>query len=305
MKSVAAFTFATSSSTMPTPRDASGRPPVGTSGKKPPFRGVLNSPQIALNGTVDLKSAAEQLGVHYQTAYRWVRDGSLIAMKVDGAYEVDPAEIKRMAAQRATPVPPPRVARVRNWSIHLTRLYDALITGDERTARVLVERLRDGGIESVEICTQMIAPAMRRIGDRWARGEVSLAEEHRASAISTALLATISVHLRGRPRGVAVVTTVPGEAHALPSMMASLALRADRWQVHYLGTQVPYDQLVELARQVKATLVVLSVADTRLHAETRRWAERVEEDLGVACLVGRPGASLRDLCHAAKCARAA
>jgi len=256
-------------------------------------------------GAVDLKTAAEQLGVHYQTAYRWVRDGSLNAMKVDGAYDVDPAEIERMAAVRSMPVPPPQVARVRNWSLYLSRLYDTLVIGDERAARVLVERLRDGGIDPVEICSQMIAPAMRRIGERWARGQVSLAEEHRASTICTALLATISVHPRGRPRGVAVVTTVPGEGHALPGMMASLALRADRWQVHHLGTQVPYDQLVELVERVRASLVVLSVTDSRVQGETRRYAERIEDEVGVPALVGRSGATLNELLQAAKLARAA
>lgn len=254
---------------------------------------------------MDLKTAAERLGVHYQTAYRWVRDGTLGAAKVEGSYRVDPVEIERLLAQRSTPVPPPRVARVRSWSLHLTRLYDALLSGDERTARVVVERLRDGGIDPVEICAQLIAPALRRIGEQWGHGKVSIAEEHRASAICTSLLATISVHPRGRPRGVAVVTTVPGEGHALPGMMASLTLRAERWQVHQLGTQVPYDQLTALVRRERAGLVVLSVADTRYQRESRRYAERIEDELGVAALVGRPGATLVDLREAAKLSRAA
>jgi excisionase family DNA binding protein len=35
---------------------------------------------------VDLQTAAARLGVHYQTAYRWVRDGSLPAMKRGTTY---------------------------------------------------------------------------------------------------------------------------------------------------------------------------------------------------------------------------
>jgi excisionase family DNA binding protein len=50
---------------------------------------------------VNLKTAAQQLGVHYQTAYRWVRSGQLVAVKVGAGYEVSEAAIARLRAQRA------------------------------------------------------------------------------------------------------------------------------------------------------------------------------------------------------------
>jgi excisionase family DNA binding protein len=50
---------------------------------------------------VNLKSAARQLGVHYQTAYRWVRSGQLVAVKVGAGYEVSDAALTRFEAQRS------------------------------------------------------------------------------------------------------------------------------------------------------------------------------------------------------------
>lgn len=255
---------------------------------------------MALNGRVDLKTAAEQLGVHYQTAYRWVRDGSLTAVKVGTSYQVDPDEIARLERERQTPAPPPRVSRVRSWAIHVGRLYDALLDGDERSARQVVDRLHDGGISTMELCEHLITPALRKVGEGWARDRVSLAEEHRASAICTGLLARISVYPRGRPRGTVVVTTVPGEAHELPGMMASMALRAQRWQVHHLGTQVPYDQLASLVRRERATLVVLTVTLGRVLPDSRSYRARIEDEVGVPALVGRPGASLTELVDSAR-----
>jgi excisionase family DNA binding protein len=257
---------------------------------------------MALNGTVDLRTAAEQLGVHYQTAYRWVREGSLSAVKVGIAYEVEPEAVDECLARRAEPVPPPPRSRVRSWGLHVDRLYDALVLGDELTGKQLVDRLHDSGTETVEMCDRLFAPALRRIGDGWAKGRLSLADEHRASAICARLLARVSVHPRGRPRGVAVVTTAPGEGHDLPGMMASMALRADRWQVHHLGTQVPYDQLAALAKREGARLVVLSVTDSAaaVAREAARYAERVEGELHVRALVGRPGATLDELLQQAK-----
>jgi PAS domain S-box/DNA binding domain, excisionase family len=49
---------------------------------------------------VNLKEAAQRLGVHYQTAYQWVRAGQLVAVRVGGRYEVSPAAIARFEAGR-------------------------------------------------------------------------------------------------------------------------------------------------------------------------------------------------------------
>ncbi len=49
---------------------------------------------------MNLKEAAHNLGVHYQTAYKWVRAGELVAIRVGGRYEVSPAAIQRFQAAR-------------------------------------------------------------------------------------------------------------------------------------------------------------------------------------------------------------
>ena len=50
---------------------------------------------------VNLKTAARRLGVHYQTAYRWVRSGQLVAVKVGSGYEISEAALDRFETQRA------------------------------------------------------------------------------------------------------------------------------------------------------------------------------------------------------------
>ena len=37
---------------------------------------------------MNLKTAASKLSVHYQTAYKLVRSGSLAAVKIGGTYEI-------------------------------------------------------------------------------------------------------------------------------------------------------------------------------------------------------------------------
>ena len=61
---------------------------------------------------MNLKTAARRLGVHYQTAYRWVRSGELVAVKIGAGYEISEAALERFEAQRAAmeriPAPPDR-----------------------------------------------------------------------------------------------------------------------------------------------------------------------------------------------------
>ena len=164
-----------------------------------------------LTGEVELHEAALRLGVHYQTAYKWVRNGSLAAVKRGSAYEIDAAEVERRRAARDAPTPPPRVTSVRDWSQQVGRLSEALASGDELAARAIVDRLSEGGIGPLVMMTELFTPVLRHIGEAWVAGDMTIAEEHRASAICERLLARIAVHPRGRPRGVAVVATPPAD----------------------------------------------------------------------------------------------
>ena len=248
---------------------------------------------------MDLDEAAARLGVHYQTAYRWLRQGTLRAVKVRGAYDVAEAEVARLVRARDAPAPPPERAEIRSWTAQARRLAAAVLAGDERTARTLATTLSARGVPAADIADLLVAPVMAEVGQRWADGAIGIATEHRATAICERLVALLTPLPRGRPRGTAVVATPAGDVHSLPGAMAAAALRDDRWQVHHLGAGVPPEGIVELVRSVDASLVVLSVTMPRRVVSTRAIAAELEPD-GRRVLVGAPGAQLRDLVAAAR-----
>lgn len=108
---------------------------------------------------MNLKTAALRLGVHYQTVYRWVRSGQLVAVKVGAGYEVSEAAVERLQAQRAatgrTPdagaASTPRAvdgAGSVDDALHVLDLMVDAVTLDstavgERAARVIAEHLGD------------------------------------------------------------------------------------------------------------------------------------------------------------------
>ena len=160
---------------------------------------------------MQLREAAETLGVHYQTAYGWVREGVLPARKVGRGYEVSDEDVRALRARRDLGREPAREVRVRDWPAQASRLYEAIAGGEETQARAGLERLA-GSVPLADLCQRVIGPALRRVGDDWAAGRVSIAQEHRASAICERLIAVHARQPAGRPRGIAVVTHAAGRA---------------------------------------------------------------------------------------------
>jgi MerR family transcriptional regulator, light-induced transcriptional regulator len=245
---------------------------------------------------MQLRDAADMLGVHYQTAYGWVRQGRLPARKTPRGYEVSEDDVRELLARRTIGVEPPQEIRVRDWAEQAYRLYVALVAGDETWAGQDFARLAAGAQRSV-LCDQIIAPALRRVGTSWAAGELSIAAEHRATAICERLIAAQVLHQpQGRPRGVALTTTPPGERHAITAMMAAACLREDHWQVHHLGADLPTAEVISLATETGASLIVLSSATAESVRLAAREAREIRAQLPqVRVLTGRPGDTLTNL----------
>ena len=252
-----------------------------------------------------LRDAARALGVHYQTAYGWVRQGVLPARKIGRGYEVSAEDVGALSARRAAGAPPRREVRVRDWGAQADLLFEAIVSGSETAARARLERVADG-VPFIDLCERVVGPALRRIGDEWASGAVTIGAEHRATAICEQLLGPLSARQPpGRPRGVAVAATPKGERHALPALMAAGCLREDHWQVHYLGSDLPAEEVERIAVDTGARLVVLSSSA----AETARRATAQSGRLaaarpGLRVLAGRPGDSLYRLVQLARNAAA-
>jgi methanogenic corrinoid protein MtbC1 len=107
---------------------------------------------------------------------------------------------------------------------------------------------------------EIVAPVLREIGERWADGQVSVGQEHLFSEAVRAQLERLLADARGSVRGVAVLACAPGEQHELGLLMLAVLLRADGWQVAYLGADTPSGDATALAETLSAQLVGISVS---------------------------------------------
>jgi excisionase family DNA binding protein len=249
---------------------------------------------------LDLQGAADALGVHYQTAYRWVRSGRLPARLVAGQYRVGRADLERVDDQRRKPIAP-RPPSGRRLHHQVERMYEALLNGDEAEARRICQRLVGDGTQVVAVVETVLAPALRRIGSGWHDGEVPIWAEHRASKIAESVLAQVSVNPRGRRRGVVAVAAISGDHHSLPTTMATVALREANWHVHQLGADTPPDELLRFCIENAVDVAVLSVTNPA----SAELAEETAGDLraaGIPSVVGGPGRTLDELLAAVRTA---
>ena len=137
----------------------------------------------------------------------------------------------------------------------------ALLSGDEVGAEQAVRDAMDSGISTAEIDDAIIAPAMWLIGDLWERGEITVADEHIATEISTRVLALqreaerLAVS-RGGHR--IMLATPEGEQHVVALRMVHNLLREAGYDVLMLGTDVPPGDLAASAARYEPDVVCLS-----------------------------------------------
>jgi methanogenic corrinoid protein MtbC1 len=160
----------------------------------------------------------------------------------------------------------------------------ALLARDPRQARALVDDLVHRGAAVIDVYESVLAAALREIGELWCLDEISVAQEHFATAVTSELMATLAPDRRLAPTGgrLAIVGGSPDELHALGARMVGDVLERAGWEVLALGAATPADALVELVDEERPDLVALSTA-------TVGRLPGVEEVLGrLAALDPRP-----------------
>jgi len=208
---------------------------------------------------VTLQEAADRLGVHYMTAYRYVRLGLLPATKEGASWRVAADDLDRMAAGdagaskgrgRQDPAP---------WAERLER---RLTAGDEVGAWGVVEAALTAGADARTVYLDLLVPALRAIGDAWAEGRIDVSVEHRASAVALRLVGRLGPRFvrRGMSRGSVVLAASPGDQHALPVALAADLVRGAGFDVEDLGADLPLPSLVDaVGRTQRLVAVGLSV----------------------------------------------
>jgi MerR family transcriptional regulator, light-induced transcriptional regulator len=156
------------------------------------------------------------------------------------------------AALDANPgVPPGDVRKA------LRVLRESLEGFDDGSADRALERLL-GVFTPGAVLRDVVLPYLRDLGDRWACGEATIAQEHFASGFLEGWMRTMGRAWSGRGAHRAVLACVPGERHTLGLLAFGLVLHDLGWRITYLGADAPVAAIDHAARAVAADVIVLS-----------------------------------------------
>jgi excisionase family DNA binding protein len=256
---------------------------------------MARRPKVAEAATelLTTRQAAAVLGVGTTSVKRWADAGLLECVKTTGGHRRFPrALIDSFAA--APPTPASGLPEPRAW-IELL-LHEA---SSERIADALhVARERLGSWFPV---ADQLGLVLREIGQQWARGQLSVIQEHIASErLRRALAVCADAAGPGGP-ATALLATAEGEDHTLGLGLAELCLRWDGWRVLWSGRSTPLYLVRDLVRRHQVALVGLSAsAYSQDGGALRDHAQRLAELCaagGVPLLLGGDGHWPADLEH--------
>jgi MerR family transcriptional regulator, light-induced transcriptional regulator len=166
---------------------------------------------------------------------------------------------------------------------------DALGAGDENAAIAVALAAVDAGSDPVDLMFELVVPAQREVGRRWAVGDWTVAQEHAATAVSEAVVAALAARAQwpAPTRGHVVVACAEREWHSLPARIVTHAFRAAGWRATYLGACTPPGQLVRFLDETGADAVAVSCSVVAALPAARRMIEAVRES-GRPVLAGGP-----------------
>src|SRR3954465_15358744 len=199
------------------------------------------------DGRTRLYSAADETRVGLMQRY--------IAQGLSTAQAAEMVTAARLTVRpgQALAIPPAEVAEAHQ------EMQASLDRFDETSAQRALEKLF-GMYSALAVVRDVMMPYLREVGDRWAAGHVSIAQEHFATNF---LHARLLAFARGWDRGLgprAILACAPGELHTLGLITFGVALHELGWRITYLGADTPVAMVEEAAAHVAPDLIVVFAA---------------------------------------------
>lgn len=192
-------------------------------------------------------------------AIRWLRERTAAGMTISQAIH----QFQSLGEAPLAEISPGREAGPRAPEALADDLLQALLAFDEARAGVVAgEAFALYSVE--EVCLRVFSPVLVQLGDRWHRGEATVAQEHfAANFVRRRLAAMLEAYTPAVGRGLIVGACGPDEEHEIGLLMLCLFLARRTWRVVYLGANVPVADLLETVARLKPEAVCLSASSAR------------------------------------------
>jgi DNA-binding transcriptional MerR regulator/methylmalonyl-CoA mutase cobalamin-binding subunit len=231
----------------------------------------------ALELTYSVRTAAHLTGLSPELLRAWERRYGVVepSRTPGGTRRYSAADLERLRLVKAAVDAGHRVGQVAR--LDLTELKRRAAIAEPRSAGYLDDILASlGSLEAASLQRQLslqlsalgptrfarevATPLAHEIGERWANGQMGIAQEHLGSAALRSLLGSAlqptAVSLLG-PR--IVFATPTGERHELGLLMAALTALGAGANPIYLGAELPVEELLDAVEATDSAVLALSL----------------------------------------------
>ena len=150
---------------------------------------------------------------------------------------------------------------VKNNEYNLSRNITLAVEGEIDQVSELVDSYINDGKSVKDVLLKMFMPSLVNIGDLWKKGLLNIAEEHLAVTVTLSQIERLTQSLvpNGEIIGTAAICTPVGEKHFIGPKVVSELMRLSGWNVHFLGTEMPPEDLIQFLGEKEIDLLVLSI----------------------------------------------
>jgi methanogenic corrinoid protein MtbC1 len=156
----------------------------------------------------------------------------------------------------------------------------ALLRGDRFSAHALIWDLVDRGTRLRDIYLRIFQPVLYQIGQLWEQGQVSVAQEHLATAITQYVLSAIYARfgLGITSDKNAIVACLAGNYHEVGPRMVADFLQMAGYNTRFLGANTPQDDLLTMIDSIKPDVIGLPSTTVQQVQAVRDAIIRVKAD---------------------------
>ena len=140
------------------------------------------------------------------------------------------------------------------------KYLQAVLKGERREATTIALDALEQAKDVVDLYDGLFQATQCEVGRLWQTNQITVAEEHMATAITQYVMAKVYDRFVevARGRGRIVITGIEGELHQVGSNMVADVLEARGWDVRYLGANLPLADVLAAIEEHKPVAVGIS-----------------------------------------------
>ena len=155
-----------------------------------------------------------------------------------------------------------------------------LLNGKRNLATTLIMDSVDSGISVKEIYEYVFIPSQYEIGRLWQLNEISVAQEHYATAATQLIMSMLYPKIfTGNNNGKTLIATcVSGDLHEIGIRIVSDYFEMEGWNTFFLGSNTPHRSIIDMAKKEKADVIAISATISFNISEVRKIIELIRKD---------------------------